>query len=902
MASVQPRAFTHKLVKRQHPADVQKQMGITSSPLPKSGSSISGFSSLSIASYDITEPLDYEEFLQQHQTVVNRDPLRDVLEFPENDLDVGIIPRTIRTEVNIVPEEDKLSAHVRDCLHCYTSDWVVVSHRYRHHSSSCWVRDRAGECLELVKTLPRQEFEVDHENSNINTPHEEEYAKENGSGMSSRQSLQSVDTPRGSWASFDLRNSVSDPLISGLLQRNPPETIDQLNEVRRQDDRQNSLLLLYPAQEEEEIIERRIPAEIPSEHIGHRILVKCLQMKLELEVEPIFASMAIYDAKERKKISENFYFDMNSDAMKKMLNSHIKIQDISTQSRSCIFDITYPSADLFLVIKLEKVLQGDINECAEPYVKDDKNRDKVRANAVVSCERLGKYRMPFAWTAIYLMNVLHDVNTLERDSGSDKESTGSNSLDRKANSSFEQFRKKASDMGALTRRGSLERRSGEKRRSWSPEDFGSSLDTFRPVTLTVSNFFKQEADKLRDEDLFKFLQDLKRPSVIMKKLKCIPAVLKLDISPCPDEYKYCLTPELVHLHPYPDDMGRPTKEVLEFPSREVFLPHYVYRNLLYIYPKDLNFTNRTGSARNITVKVQLMCGEDELSALPAIFGKSSCPEYTSEYYTSVSYHNKNPDFYDEVKVRLPANLDTNHHLLFTFYHISCQRKTEQPTVETPVGYTWLPLLRDSRLQTGEFSLPVTTDRPPQSYSYIPPDVCLPNMKWVDNHKGIFVVVLDSVSSIHTQDKFLDKFLSLCGAIEDCKIPRGIGESNIESELRKSMLDLTNAKLEPFVKFLPVVLDKLILMIVKPPTIGTQVLNLGQSAFEALGTLVKNVTALQEGHKDQHGRHSLLTTYINYQCTLLNPASSNLLAGFSPPQSPGYMPRPTQLSSPTRYHR
>jgi hypothetical protein len=47
-----------------------------------------------------------------------------------------------------------------------------------------------------------------------------------------------------------------------------------------------------------------------------------------------------------------------------------------------------------------------------------------------------------------------------------------------------------------------------------------------------------------------------------------------------------------------------------------------------------------GSARNIAVKVQLMCGEEETHALPAIFGKSSCPEYTTEAYTTVSYHNK----------------------------------------------------------------------------------------------------------------------------------------------------------------------------------------------------------------------------------------------------------------------
>ena len=46
--------------------------------------------------------------------------------------------------------------------------------------------------------------------------------------------------------------------------------------------------------------------------------------------------------------------------------------DESTRARACIFDIsqsTSPS-DLFLVIKLEKVLQGDINDAAEPYLKD----------------------------------------------------------------------------------------------------------------------------------------------------------------------------------------------------------------------------------------------------------------------------------------------------------------------------------------------------------------------------------------------------------------------------------------------------------------------------------------------------------------------------------------------------
>lgn len=60
----------------------------------------------------------------------------------------------------------------------------------------------------------------------------------------------------------------------------------------------------------------------------------------------------------------------------------------------------------------------------------------------------------------------------------------------------------------------------------------------------------QEGDKLRDDDLYKFLADLKRPSNQLKK-KCLPGLLKLDISPVRDNPKYCLTSELSRLHPYP---------------------------------------------------------------------------------------------------------------------------------------------------------------------------------------------------------------------------------------------------------------------------------------------------------------------------------------------------------------
>ena len=70
-------------------------------------------------------------------------------------------------------------------------------------------------------------------------------------------------------------------------------------------------------------------------------------------------------------------------------------------------------------------------------------------------------------------------------------------IDRKSGimSSMESFRKKSRDDGSFVRHGSVERprsASLDKRNSWSTnEDLAQAYDNFRPVTLTVSSFFKQ---------------------------------------------------------------------------------------------------------------------------------------------------------------------------------------------------------------------------------------------------------------------------------------------------------------------------------------------------------------------------------------------------------------------------
>ncbi|CAB1323907.1 unnamed protein product [Coregonus sp. 'balchen'] len=257
------------------------------------------------------------------------------------------------------------------------------------------------------------------------------------------------------------------------------------------------------------------------------------------------------------------------------------------------------------------------------------------------------------------------------------------------------------------------------------------------------------------------------------------------------------------------------------------------RNLLYVNPHSLNFANRQGSARNITVKVQFMNGEDPNNAMPVIFGKSSCGDYTREAYTAVVYHTRSPDFHDEVKIKLPASLTDHHHVLFTFYH-----------------------------------------KPPQSYSVLSPDVPLPGMKWVDNHRGVFNVEVTSVSTVHTQDQYLDKFFALVHALDEHMFPVRIGdvrimENNLEAELKSSIAALNSSQLEPIVRFLHLLLDKLVVLVVRPPVIAGQIVNLGQASFEVMASVVNRLHKYLDTSQDMHGRNSLLSSYIYYVFRLPN---------------------------------
>lgn len=74
--------------------------------------------------------------------------------------------------IDVFHYRETLNSHVRDCVRCYTSPWLVVQHRYQEFSSGSLARQSVTRLNALAST-PRQEFEIDGEND-VNANHETE--------------------------------------------------------------------------------------------------------------------------------------------------------------------------------------------------------------------------------------------------------------------------------------------------------------------------------------------------------------------------------------------------------------------------------------------------------------------------------------------------------------------------------------------------------------------------------------------------------------------------------------------------------------------------------------------------------------------------------------------------------
>ncbi|XP_066842626.1 dedicator of cytokinesis protein 9 isoform X10 [Anser cygnoides] len=513
------------------------------------------------------------------------------------------------------------------------------------------------------------------------------------------------------------------------------------------------------------------------EKFGKKILVKCNDLSFNLQscvaeneegpttnVEPFFVTLSLFDIKNNRKISADFHVDLNhtsvrhmiSNAPQQMMNgsgdSSHRIQDIYETMlqypKQGIFSVTCPHPDIFLVARIEKVLQGSITHCAEPYMKSSdssKAAQKVLKNAKQACQRLGQYRMPFAWAA----------RTLFKDA--------SGTLDKNAR--------------------------------------------FSPL-------FRQDSNKLSNEDMLKLLADFRKPEK-MAKLPVILGNLDVTIDNVSPDFPNYVNSSYIPMKQF--ENSTKTLVTLEIEEFVPCIPRHtqpftIYNNHLYVYPKHLKYDSQKSfaKARNIAVCIEFKDSDEEDSLpLKCIYGRPGGPVFTRSAFAAVLHHHQNPEFYDEIKIELPTQLHEKHHLLFTFYHVSCDNSSKGSTkkkdvVETQVGYSWLPLIKDGRVVTNEQHIPVSANLPPGYLSYQEVGVGKhsgPEIKWVDGGKQLLKISTHLVSTVYTQDQHLHNFFQYCQKTES-------GARALGTDLVKYLKSLHAMEGHVMIAFLPTVLNQL----------------------------------------------------------------------------------------------
>uniref|UniRef100_A0A8C1NNC8 Dedicator of cytokinesis 9 n=1 Tax=Cyprinus carpio TaxID=7962 RepID=A0A8C1NNC8_CYPCA len=789
----------------------------------------------------VVEPLDYESVLVQRKTQILSDGLRDMLQFPLEDFQVCTLPRQIRTFYRSIPPHalrEAQSLFVQECIKSYISDWHVVNYKYEDYSGDFhtpWtvitklflvfvcVKDTAslgsqkGGLIKqgwlhkgnmnsaisvTMRSFKRRYFhltQLGDGSYNLNFYKDEKINKEPKGTIFLDSCMGVVQNSRVRRFAFELKmqdksgyvlaadsESEMDDWISTLnkilnssfelaMQDKRNGDLHDDDEQAKSDHSSSSMDSFQSARDIESKMRNETRLKLFTldpdlqkldfsgiepdvkpfeERFGKRILVNCNDLSFNLQscvaeneegpttnVEPFFVSLSLFDIQSGRKISSDFHVDMNHPSVKVLLppsgaHSSTAAPDSPqaaqptanslTESaiqfpRQGVFSVTCPHPDIFLVARIEKVLQGGIAHCAEPYMKSSdsaKAAQKVLKNAKMACSRLGQYRMPFAWAARPLF-----------------------------------------------------------------KDASGTVDK----SARFSALYRQDGNKLSNEDMFRLLADFKKPEK-MAKLPVILGNLDVTVDNVAPDLTNCVTPSYLPLRQTEvADWSRIVFEVEEFvPSiAKCSQPFTIYNNHLYVYPRHLRYDNQKSftKARNIALCLEFR-DSDEEDALPlkCIYGRPGGPLFCKKAFAPVLHHQQNPEFYEEFKIELPAQLTDRHHLLFTLYHISCDSNSKASTkrreqVETQVKDIFSQVDFLSFLQhTGQ------------------------EVKWVDGGRPLLKVSTQLVSTVYTQDQHLHNFFHHCQSIEST------GQSG--GELIKYLKSLHAMEAHVMVKFLPTILNQL----------------------------------------------------------------------------------------------
>ncbi|KAJ8310567.1 hypothetical protein KUTeg_012432 [Tegillarca granosa] len=759
------------------------------------------------------DPVDYETYVTKNKTILHNDPQREMLVFPHDDIvnPPPTLAKKLRTLYSTVPksaEHEATSLLVQECIKSYTDCCKKIKFKYSLYSGGYL----SLPSLKNAEPLPHQVFEIDTE---ADEKEEEALSKSNVTSITKTGWLyKGPDSGKENIMSFT-RQFKRRYFV--LKQQSDFTYILEFYKDERKFEAKGSLFLdvakevvkstkkgkycfevhvhdrapyvfaaeketstpdkmegkadnsMHPELQKKFAIDEDIDSSDDEEicvfprEFGERFMLQLHDFKMKLQVdlseekiankccnpEPFFLTFALYDAKEGRKISEDFHMDPNEPEIRSMIPPEVlhasdKLHTVEGRDTAPQLNGLKDSWILSPNRQIEKVLQGPMLQALEPYSKADSSK------------------------------------------------------------------------------------SGSKLISPSQG----------PAELPI---YRHDGTKLSTADIIKHLQDFRKPDK-QSKLQEIP-------DPPPD-------PPALEIEEFVGDKGSLCDT---FDS---------YINNIYIYPVSLKYEHQKSfaKARNIACCIEIK-DSDEDGSLPLkrIYGRPEVGVYTTVASTTVLHHVTSPDFTEEVKISLPTQIHDRHHVLFRFYHVSCEGSKsslrsssssgkKKDTIETPIGYAWLPLLNNGRVIVGEHTIPVAANLPP---GYLSHDVYSqgrgaggPEIKWVDGGKHLFKVNSFLRSTIYTKEQHLHNFFYHCQRIENSPV------NDLESvnRLKVSQVILFNSlhavDVSTYIQFLPTILNQLFKLLGKT--------SCDDVAINAVKVLIHIVSEVSREDKSQ-----VVKNYVKY---------------------------------------
>lgn len=524
------------------------------------------------------------------------------------------------------------------------------------------------------------------------------------------------------------------------------------------------------------------------------LLIEPQELSWELgDIEPMWCILTAYDIGARKRVSENFMFALHSPYCQGLLGT-VSAQQ---QNNKGIFTFV-PSPDVFLVLRIEKVLQGDLDELIEAYTVGstckEKARNKLKAIIEDVSTRLRPYRQPFAWSMADLPIATDDCANL-------------------------------------------------------------------PETITFSPIFRQKSD-VSEEAILSQVTGASTRGTSTRKIKALRGRLVLGVRVLPPggHFAKLLSSPAVQVvsssmstlvdptDPQPPNVMYASsliRVVQEFRTEQPFLPAMHYVNNLYVYPQSLNY----GKAGTYQVRVFLLQSDEHpiidaktVVGLPAFYDPLTAAKNRSSQSTAIVYKGKSPSFYDEFKLELPPTLTAAHHLLFVVLRVQVKppKKNQPSNPESPIGFAFLPLLKDAVFGGQEHELQLVADLPAQYLSL--PSTAL---RLLNDGKATFRVRMQLVSSVFSHDRTLSKALNLLSPIT----ANTTGTDRLKN--RQSLSTLLEVEPLVLMRSFPVILNHCLSLIVTPSE---------GLALEAINTLCRLLSTLLQYTTDAH---QILLSYVHY---------------------------------------